>query len=266
MIYSEIVTIGDEIVEGSRLNSNAHWLAKTLTESGLKIRKITTVGDNPSLISNELRSSIKKETELIVTTGGLGPTNDDRTLEGLSKALGVERKENEKALRMIEESYSKLADKDALKKEGLTPARRKMANVPVISKPLPNPIGGAPAVLTEKGKSKILCLPGVPEEMKAILKQNINKLFSETPHPKKNYRTLKVSGIEESSLAPIYNKIEEKFPKVEVRSYPSGIGAKGEITVKISGENKENLSKIVRFFLEEIENLDGVEVKDTNSI
>lgn len=261
MIHSEIITIGDEIVEGSRLNSNAHWLAKTLTETGLKIRKITTVGDNPPLISSEIRSSIKKGTELIVTTGGLGPTSDDRTLEALSKALGVKREENEKALRMIEESYSKLADQNALKNEGLTQARRKMANIPVTSEPLPNPIGGAPAVLTEKEKTKILCLPGVPEEMKAILKQNLDNLFSEIPNQKKNHRTLKVSGIEESSLAPIYNEIEEKFPKVEVRSYPSGIGAKGKITVKISGENEKNLSKIMKFFLGKIENLDGVEVK-----
>lgn len=261
MTNLEILTIGDELLEGSRTNTNASWLAETLSNEGVKIKRIITVGDDPSLISDVIRESIERGTNLLIVTGGLGPTPDDRTLEALSKALGEKRRLNEDVVTMIKERYSRLAEKDIVRKGGITPARKKMARIPENAIPIPNPIGGAPGVLAEKDGTKILCLPGVPEEMKSILKRNIKKLDIRETKDEKKHLTLKVRGIEESSLTPLYDKVKEKFSEVEIRSYPTGRGAKGKIIVKFSSKKNKTLLEVEEFFRKLIENLNEVKIE-----
>lgn len=252
MTTSEIITIGDELVEGSRPNTNATWLAKTLTESETTVKRITTVRDDLTLISNEIRRAVE-EVDILITTGGLGPTPDDKTLKALSKAFGAERQLNEEALEMVKESYTRLLEEDAVKEKGLTPARKKMARLPENSVPIANPVGGAPAVLSKHGNTNILCLPGVPEEMKPILKQNLEKLGIQETEETKNERIFEIRNIEESSITPAFVAIERKFSGIKVRSYPSGRGAKGKIKVKLVGKSKQNLSKAEKFLKEKVE-------------
>ena len=94
----EIITVGNELLIGKILNTNAYWLARYITGLGIKVRRITVVGDDIDEIASSIREAIERKTDFIITVGGLGPTFDDRTLEGLAKALHRKLQVNEKAL------------------------------------------------------------------------------------------------------------------------------------------------------------------------
>lgn len=265
MTVSEILTIGDELLDGSKTNTNASWLAKTLSKNGVKVRKIITVGDHPPSISEEIERAVEEEVDLLIVTGGLGPTPDDRTLDALSQALKKDRILDQRALESVRESYSKLAEKGVVKEEGITPSRRKMAELPRGSIPLFNPVGGAPAVLSEVSETKILCLPGVPREMKAILKQNLDLLELPDKNGGKFHRKLEIKGTEESALAPLFEELQNNFRGAEVRSYPIGRGAEGKIVVKLSEKNEGRLNQAESFLRRKVEDMDG-ELSDSHNL
>jgi nicotinamide-nucleotide amidase len=145
----ELISIGNELLIGKILNTNAHWLAKRITSLGLSVRRITVVGDDLDEISSAIRETIQRRPAFIITTGGLGPTFDDKTLEGVARAIGRELKENKEALEMIKKKYEQYVAEGRMRKLELTPYRVKMATLPEGSKPLPNPVGTAPGVLVE---------------------------------------------------------------------------------------------------------------------
>ena len=94
MTIVELICIGNELLIGKTLNTNAHWLAKRITSLGLKVRRITTVEDSLEEISSAIKEALLRKPRFIITTGGLGPTFDDKTLEGIAKALNLELKVN----------------------------------------------------------------------------------------------------------------------------------------------------------------------------
>ena len=264
MTTSEIITVGDELINGSKVNTNAAWIADTLTKAGAEVMRITTVGDVPSVIAVEIERAVGEGIDFLILTGGLGPTPDDRTLDALSQALGVERKLDGKALDLIEESYQEFAEKGLVKEEGITPARKKMAILPVGSEPVTNPVGGAPAVLAEKGNTKILCLPGVPNEMKVILKENLENLGLDWNDEERYSLNLDVVGSEESALAEAYDDLHDMFPDIELRSYPECESEAIKVAVKISGGDKNYLSEVEDAFRELIKALPDAKVKNSS--
>ena len=103
--HIEIICVGNELLIGKIANTNAQWLAKRITTTGLNVTRITVASDDTTEISKIVKETLKRKPKIIITTGGLGPTFDDKTLEGIAKALNQPLKVNSEAIKMVEEKY-----------------------------------------------------------------------------------------------------------------------------------------------------------------
>jgi len=217
----EIISIGNELLIGKILNTNAHWLAKRITSLGLSVRRITVIGDDLAEISSAIRDSILRRPAFIITTGGLGPTFDDKTLEGVAIATNRDLEENKEALEMIRRKYEEYVAEGLMESVELTQYRVKMARLPRGAKPLPNPLGTAPGVLLEHEGVTLIMLPGVPEEMKAIFEESVLPLLRKAAGGMIFYEaSLEVAGLYESDLAPLIEEVMRENPYVYIKSHP----------------------------------------------
>lgn len=232
----ELITIGYEILDGRILNTNSKWLAEKITAMGGKVTRMVTVGDSVKDISSSIKEAIKRKVDWIITSGGLGPTYDDLTLQGVAKALNRELVINKIAYEMLKERYKMLAELGVVESPELTSARLKMAMLPRGAKPLRNRVGSAPGVLIKYGKTWIACLPGVPSELYNIFDEELKPLILKTI--KKVFRidkTINVRKIAESSLAPKIEQIIKKYPGVYVKTHPKTIeGGISKIEIQFS--------------------------------
>lgn len=209
----EIISVGNELLIGKVVNTNASWLAERLTRLGVAVKRITVVGDSLSEIASCVTEALSRKPRYIITTGGLGPTYDDITLEGLARALGKPLILNPEALEMVRRKYEKMG-------EGLTEARLKMAKMPEGAEPLPNPVGTAPAAKVLLEETVIYALPGVPREMEAIFNETISRDVSRESGFRVAELSLRVTGVKESALAPLISKVKELCPSTYIKSHP----------------------------------------------
>lgn len=215
----EIVCIGNELLIGKTLNTNAHWLARQATSLGTIVKRITIVGDYVNEIATAIREALQRKPRFIITTGGLGPTFDDKTLEGIAKALDRKLRVNEEALEMIKRKYEAYFKKK-MKKSELTPARVKMATLPERARPLFNPAGTAPGVLIKAKRAFIVALPGVPPEMEAIFEETVTPLLKKEAGKTAFFeKSIHVNGIVESALAPLIDQTMHDNPHVYMKSH-----------------------------------------------
>jgi len=219
----EIISVGNELLIGKTLNTNAQWLAKRATTLGLSLRRITNVGDDVDEISAAVKEAIQRNPSFLITTGGLGPTFDDKTLEGLAKALELSLKINDEALRMVEERYRRYVEEGRMEKVELTPPRVKMAKLPEGAKPLFNPVGTAPGVIIEREGATIVALPGVPSEMKAIFEESVAPLLRQAAGDVTFFETsIEATRVMESEIAPLIDQVMHDNPYVYIKSHPKG--------------------------------------------
>jgi molybdenum cofactor synthesis domain-containing protein len=208
-----LVTVGDELLAGDTVNTNAAWLGRRLRERGVDVERSTTVPDRRADIArvvNEYRAAY----DAVIVTGGLGPTHDDLTMEGVAAALGRGVERNEAALEWLSEhggySHEDLA-------EGT-------AELPVGARPLHNEVGVAPGCVVEG----VYVLPGVPDEMEAMFESVAEEFDGEVKH---------VAFVEaaepESGLVGRFEELRERFD-VKVGSYPGEF-----VRVKLEGEKRE---------------------------
>ncbi len=173
----EIICVGNELLIGKIENTNAFWLTKQATQLGANVKRIMVVQDIAHEIADAINEAIARKPKFIITTGGLGPTFDDLTLQGVAKALNCKLEVNEKALEMVMQSCREYAKKRHGNVEvGITPSRIKMATLPQKTEPVRNPVGAAPGVRTEVDGTALFVLPGVPSEMEAIFNETIAPL------------------------------------------------------------------------------------------
>jgi len=260
----EILCVGTELLIGKTLNTNAHWLAKRATTLGLKVSRITVVEDSVAEILVALREAIQRAPRFLITVGGLGPTFDDKTLEGVAKALECELEVHDEALRMVEEKYRRYVEEGRMESVELTPYRVKMAKLPKGAKPLFNPVGTAPGVLIEHGRTTLIALPGVPSEMKAIFEDSVVSLFKQVAGDVNYFETsLNVEEIVESDVAPLIERVMHDNPYVYIKSHPKGIEKVSRIelhlstTAEDSNTAKNRISKALIQISELIENKGG---------
>jgi nicotinamide-nucleotide amidase len=231
----EIVSIGNELLIGKTANTNAQWLAKRATSLGLPVRRVTVISDDVKEIAKVMKEAIHRNPTFIVTTGGLGPTFDDKALEGIAKALRSKLTVNEEALRMVKEKYVKYAEERGEAKIELTPPRIKMAKLPAEAKPLPNPVGTAPGVAVKEGDVTIFALPGVPSEMKAIFEGSLLPILKAAAGDQTFFETsLYVTGIMESEMAPAIDSVMHDNPHTYIKSHPMGAEKKPSLELHIS--------------------------------
>ena len=231
----EILSIGNELLMGKILNTNARWLARRCTSLGLEVRRITVVGDDEKEICSAVKEALSRRPRFIITTGGLGPTLDDKTIESIAKCLDLELKVDEEALSMVREAYKRLVEEGRLDSSELTPQRVKMARMPEGARPLPNPVGTAPGMLLEVDGTTIISLPGVPAEMEAIFEESVLPVLKRAAGDVYFYETrLIVHGIVESDLAPILEDVMRANPHVYIKSHPRWEGKTAYIEVYLS--------------------------------
>ena len=237
----EIICVGNELLIGKIVNTNAHWLAKQATSLGMTVKRVTAVSDDVAEIATVVRESLKRKPKLIITTGGLGPTFDDRTLEGIAKALNRELEVNQKALGMVRKKYETYAKEGKIEEVELTPPRVKMAKLPEGSKPLPNPVGTAPGVETKVGGTFLIALPGVPSEMEAIFEESVAPLIKKEAGATVFFeRSVFADGIMESALAPLIDEVMHDNSCVYIKSHPKGQEKKPHLEVHFSTTTKNH--------------------------
>lgn len=231
----EIICIGNELLTGKTLNTNAHWMVKRATSLGIATRRITVIGDDVKEIAEVIREALQRKPRFIITTGGLGPTFDDKTLEGIAKALNRKLEVNTEALKMVKEKYEAYAKAGKIGKIELTPPRMKMATIPEGSKPLLNPVGTAPGVMVNLEETTLIALPGVPSEMEAIFEGSVTPLLKKEGEGVAFYeKSIHVDNIMESTLAPLIDKIMHDNPHVYIKSHPKGEEKRPHIEIHFS--------------------------------
>lgn len=254
----EIICVGNELLIGKTLNTNSHWLAKRATALGANVQRITVVSDDVSEIAIALREALRRKPRFIITTGGLGPTFDDKTLEGIAKGLNQKLEVNNRALKLVRGKYEALLKEGRIEKIELTPSRTKMATFPKGSKPLHNPVGTAPGMLADVKQTCVIALPGVPPEMEAIFDESVAPMLKKEAGKSAFFETsIYIEGIMESSLAPLIDRVMHANPLVYIKSHvyvksrPQVEGKKSHIELHFStiGEDpkteKDRLGKAV---------------------
>jgi len=195
---AEIVSTGTELLLGETINTSAHFLTGKLSSMGIEVDYHTTVGDNPERLEQVLRQAIGRS-DLLITTGGLGPTVDDLTKELVAKVLDLEMVLDPASLEQIKQFFGR-------RKAPMPVNNEKQAYFPKGSKILPNPIGTAPGAIIEKNGKTVIILPGPPFEMTPMFDNYVWSVLQQTIEPdveRMNERVLKVFGMGESAIEEV---------------------------------------------------------------
>jgi molybdopterin-biosynthesis enzyme MoeA-like protein len=205
------------------------------------VKRITVVPDDVDEIANAIQETLKRKTLFIITTGGLGPTFDDKTLEGIAKALNSKLEVNEKALKMVREKYEAYVKAGRIEKVELTPPRVKMAKLPESAEPLPNPVGTAPGIIMKVERTSLIALPGVPSEMEAIFDESVASLLKKEAGKVAFFeKSIYADGIMESTLAPLIDQTMHDNPYVYIKSHPKGEEEKPHLEIHFSTTAKDS--------------------------
>lgn len=241
---AEIITIGDEILIGQIVNTNAAWLAKALTEIGVECVSIRTVRDSHEDICCALDDALKK-VDLIIFTGGLGPTNDDLTKNSLCEYFKDSLVVNENVLYDITAFFKKKG------KEDILDLNTNQALVPSKAKVIRNRLGTAPGLFFQQKNKNIVAFPGVPYEMKALMNQFILDFKKENELLNIVQKTIFVRNIPESELASILKEWELAInSNIKLAYLPSP----GLVRLRLSciGKNKDLLEKLIKMELDKL--------------
>lgn len=256
----EVICVGNELLIGKTLNTNAQWIAKQATSLGITVKRVTVVADDVNEIANAIREAFGRKPHFAITTGGLGPTFDDKTLEGIAEALNRKLAVNTEALKMVREKYKAYAREKGTEKVELTQARVKMATLPEKAKPIPNSVGTAPGSQLNSEQTILIALPGVPSEMKAIFNDTIAPLLKQASGKSVFYeKSVYVDGVMESSLAPLIDKVMQVNPSIYVKSHPKGREDTSnlEIHLSITADDGERAEEKLRKAVMQLSRLVG---------
>jgi len=236
MPSAEIITIGTEILLGEIVDTNSAYLARHLRDLNVDVFRTSTIGDNVQRIAGIIRETLER-TEIIITTGGLGPTVDDPTREAVAQAFGVETEFRPELWEQIEERMSRFGRKP-------TENQKRQAYIPKGALPVNNAVGTAPAFIVEQGTKCVISLPGVPREMEYLAE---NDVF---PYLKRRYnlsglikaRVLHTAGMGEGA-------IDEKIGELELLANPTvGLAAHyGMVDIRITAkaETDEKANELI---------------------
>src|SRR5215510_6185356 len=244
----DILSIGNEILLGLIEDTNSSYLCRVVRGMGGRVRHISIVRDEIDAIAAGLKSSMAAGAQFIFTCGGLGPTDDDLTLAAVAAAIGRELKVDPQAREMVERRYQELASKRYVSNSEMTETRLKMARLPEGAQAIENPVGAAPAVVVEVNKARIVSLPGVPAELKAIVEgplQNVlTQFFGQGSYRE---REIIVDCGDESELASVLHEVTKLHPEAYIKSRASHFGpeVRFRIVVGVSAANAEEADRIM---------------------
>ncbi|MGC9399033.1 MAG: competence/damage-inducible protein A [Anaerolineae bacterium] len=168
-----LLAVGDELLNGDVRDLNLYRLSRGLTRLGVHVVEARLVRDAHAEIEAALRALLARAPDVLIVSGGLGPTEDDRTLSAVAEAVGLSLVENAEARRLVEARYGRLLEAGHLSQPSPEEIRRKMARLPEGAAPLPNSRGTAPGVALTYRTTRLYCLPGVPAELEALFTQEV---------------------------------------------------------------------------------------------
>lgn len=229
-VKAKIITIGDELLLGQVVNTNASWLGEQLNINGFQLVSVLTIGDGENDILQALDSS--NDVDIVIITGGLGPTADDITKPTLCKFFDTELALNDDALDNILEIFR-------LRGYQMSERNRQQAFIPKSCTYIPNRFGTAPCMWFEKNKTVYISMPGVPFEMKSIFKteliERLKSHFKPTPYAR---RVIMTTGIGESFLADRIKDWEESLPEFMSLAY---LPQYGMVRLRIDARHKNEI-------------------------
>lgn len=241
----ELFIIGNELLIGEIQDTNSHWLCRELHRMGGKVVRATLLRDELDAIAAELRRALGRGPRVIITSGGLGPTVDDLTLTAVAAGAGRRLQLDETALEMIRGRYDELVSRGVLGEGGINPAREKMAWLPESAVPLPNPVGTAPAVQLDIGETTIICLPGVPSELKGIFATSLQPFLGATfSRWLSRLRTIVVTCNDESIMEPVLSRVTVNHPQVYLKSLATTIDETREIDIRLTATGDDEATVI----------------------
>ncbi len=209
---AEMLCLGNELLIGRTVNTNATEISRELTKLGFTFSHHLVVEDDKETIVDALRWIHSRRPDLLVITGGLGPTFDDIQMDCVAEFMGVEMEFSEEAMALIHERYG-----DDLVNE----ARTKMATLPKGSIPLRNRVGTAPGVISRFEGMTIASLPGVPREMRSIFYKEMIPYFKEHFETKEIHELgFTAYGVGESKILELTEEVRRQFPDCYFKSHP----------------------------------------------
>ncbi len=224
-MQAELLTIGDEILIGQIINTNAVWMAKELNSIGVSIKQITSVSDDKNHIKKALDEALGRA-DIVLITGGLGPTKDDITKTTLCDYFNVGLKKEEKVVEFIKENFVKRGIE-------FLQVHEQQALILENSELLFNHNGTAPGMWIEHLGKIIICMPGVPFEMKGIMTRYVlPQLNAKFSLPFIIHKTLVTIGIPESTLADRISEVEDGLPQHIKLAYLPNFGL---VRLRLSG-------------------------------
>jgi molybdenum cofactor synthesis domain-containing protein len=236
----EIIAAGNEVLLGDVLDTNSHWLCRRVTALGGTVTRAVLVRDELEAIAAEVRGALLRAPHLVFTVGGLGPTADDLTLAGVALGAGVQLELHPGAERLVRDKYAEFARAGLVPFAELNAARRKMAVLPQGAAPVPNPVGGAPGVVFVVGATTFVSLPGVPEELRAIVEESLDDVLAPLFGPAHyEERTLVVELQDESAIADILAVVERANPHVYVKSRAKKMGPGTTLRITLSARGAD---------------------------
>lgn len=228
-LTAALVIIGNEILSGRTQDTNINWIATKMSDQGIKLIEVRVVPDVEDAIIAAIVELRRKVTYLF-TTGGIGPTHDDITAATVSKSFGVECKVNDDARKILLEYYGS--------EEELTPARLRMAHIPVGAKLIENPVSGAPGFQMDN----VYVMAGVPRIMQGMLDTILPTLASGQP-----YLSNTVScDLPESRIAETLGNIQSQYQSVDIGSYPHFRSGIMGLALVLRSTDNDNLHEATR--------------------
>lgn len=220
-----VIAIGSELLNGETRDTNTYWLIKALTRKGGKISRVAMISDDFDSVQKEIETAKAEGIDLVITTGGLGPTDDDCTFAAIANCMRRDLELNEEALNLVKERIRAMAKYRPGLPTELTEERKSMAIIPKGAMPLKNPAGVAPGIIFIEDGMTVIALPGVPAEMKAIFSESLKKFwkdfFKGICYVRRN---IVLKGIPEAELWPYVRRALEKDPGVYIKSRLKVVG------------------------------------------
>ncbi len=226
----EIIATGDELLYGRILDTNSHWIAKRVAELGAKLRRVTMIGDEPEVIAETLLEALKRDAHFILFTGGLGPSEDDLTVDSIGIALGRKTIIDTVGAEKIKNVYLRrgITDEPSLKRG------ERMARILDGSHSMQNPVGFAVGMRIEEASKTICTFPGVPEEMKAMFDAYMVPLIKSHSTSVFLAHTFNIRMVWKDFF-PLYRDMQTDYPDIYI---------KNAATSPVEGEDRDKVHTI----------------------
>lgn len=257
-----IISIGDEILYGQTLDTNAHWLSGELDKAGIQVVRRLTIGDQREDILNTLKTA-EESADILLLTGGLGPTSDDLTKPCLLEYFQTDLRRDEEVLQHIIQLFT-------ARGREVSEVNKAQADLPSNSIAIPNPLGTAPGIWIEENNKVYVSMPGVPYEMERMMTDTI------LPNLQKKYniggvyhRMIRTIGIPESTLAELIHDWESNLPPhIKLAYLPTRGSVKLRLTTKgtdeahLQSQMQEQIDQVMPVIAKYVYGFDSEEIEE----